>query len=92
MTTQDLRLEAGLDEMARLITRFAAGEGGHVTALAGVTLYRASAPGPRHHGVQNPCICVIAQGAKRVMLADEVYLTIGRAISPRRWTFRPRGR
>jgi AraC-like DNA-binding protein len=24
--------------------------------------------------VQNPCICVIAQGAKRVMLGDEVYI------------------
>ena len=74
MTTQDLRLEAGLDEMSGLITRFTAGEGAHETALAGVTLHRASAPRPRVHGVQNPCICVIAQGAKRVMLGEEVYI------------------
>jgi AraC-like DNA-binding protein len=73
MTTQDLKLEAGLDEMARLITRFATGDGIHETALRGVTLHRASAPKPRQHGVNNPCIAVIAQGAKRVMLGDEVF-------------------
>ena len=74
MTTQDLRLESGLDEMARLITRFATAEGMNPTPLRGVTVARASAPSLRIHGVQNPCICVIAQGAKRVMLGDEVYL------------------
>ncbi len=74
MTTQDLRLEAGLDEMARLITRFATAEGSHPTAVPGLSLSHASAPTRRHHGVQNPCICVIAQGAKRVMLGDEVYI------------------
>jgi AraC-like DNA-binding protein len=75
MTTQDLRLEAALAEMAALITRStAAGDGSHTTAVRGLAVYRASAPNSLHHGVHNPCICVIAQGAKRVMLGDEVYL------------------
>jgi AraC-like DNA-binding protein len=75
MTTQDLRLEAALAEMAALITRFtAAGDGPQETAVRGLAVYRATAPTARHHGVQNPCICVIAQGTKRVMLGDEVYL------------------
>ena len=74
MTTQDLRHEAALDEMAALITRFtAAGEGSHATPVRGLGLHRASAPGLRMHGVQNPCVCAIAQGVKRVMLADEVF-------------------
>jgi AraC-like DNA-binding protein len=74
MTTQDLRLEGALAEMAALITRFtAASEGPHDGAVPGLTLYRANAPTGLHHGVQNPCVCVIAQGAKRVLLGEEVY-------------------
>jgi AraC-like DNA-binding protein len=75
MTTQDLRLESALAEMAALITRFTDGvEGVRSTAVRGLGLYRASAPTQRLHGVHTPCVCVIAQGAKRVMLGDEVYL------------------
>jgi AraC-like DNA-binding protein len=74
MTTQDLRLEAALAEMAGLITRFtAAAEGATETAVPGVVLFRATAPSGLNHGVHNPCVCVIAQGAKRVLLGDEVY-------------------
>ncbi len=73
MTTQDLRLEAALAEMAALIARFTAVEGANPTAVPGLLLFRASAPSGMHHGVQNPCVCVIAQGAKRVLLGDEVY-------------------
>ncbi len=73
-TTQDLRLESALAELAALITRFtAASEGGHTGVIPGLTLYRANAPSGMHHGVQNPCVCVIAQGAKRVLLGEEVY-------------------
>ncbi len=75
MTTQDLRLESALAEMAALIARFTDGvEGLRSTAVRTLTLSRASAPTQMHHGVHNPCVCVIAQGAKRVMLGEEVYL------------------
>jgi AraC-like DNA-binding protein len=75
MTTQDLRLEAALAEMAGLITRFTAGgDGSRDTPVTGLTLHRASEPRPRAHGMQKPCVCVIAQGVKRVMLGDDVYL------------------
>ena len=74
MTTQDLRLESALAEMAALLTRFtAASEGPHNGPIPGLTLFRATAPSGMHHGVQNPCVCVIAQGAKRVLLGEEVY-------------------
>jgi len=74
MTTQDLRLEAALVEMAALIARFtAAAEGPNESALPGLMLFRATAPSGLHHGVHNPCVCVIAQGAKRVLLGEEVY-------------------
>jgi len=73
MTTQDLRLETALADLAALITRFTAAEGANPTAIPGLTFYRASAPSGFHHGVQNPCVCVIAQGAKRVLLGEEVF-------------------
>ncbi len=74
MIRQDLRLETALSEMAALITRITAGgEGATPTAIPGLTVYRANAPSGLHHGVHNPCVCVIAQGAKRVLLGEEVY-------------------
>src|SRR5258708_37249382 len=75
MTTQDLRLESALAEMAALITRFTDGvEGLRSTAVRTLTLSRASAPTQMHHGVHNPCVCMIAQGAKPAMLGEEGYL------------------
>jgi AraC-like DNA-binding protein len=74
MDAQDIRLEAALDELAALITRFtAAGDGSHSTPLRGLTFYRASEPHPWRHGLSNPGVGLIAQGVKRVMLGDEVY-------------------
>ncbi|HEX4779895.1 MAG TPA: AraC family transcriptional regulator [Usitatibacter sp.] len=76
MKTQDVRLESALADLAGLLTRFTAraGDGSHATPIPGVTIHRFSAPSPlRVHAVQNPCVAVIAQGVKRVMLGDEVY-------------------
>jgi AraC-like DNA-binding protein len=76
MTTQDLRLETALADMTGLLTRFTeAGEGPQATPVRSLTVYRADAPSQRLHGVHSsPCVCVIAQGAKRAMLGEEVYL------------------
>ena len=72
---QDLRLEAALGELAALITRFTAkGDGMHETAVRGLVLNRTSEPHPLVHGMTTPCVGMIVQGRKRVMLGDEVYL------------------
>jgi AraC-like DNA-binding protein len=78
---QPLALAAGatplarqLDEMAALIERFAAGDGMHDTAIPRVKLSRLSQPGACVHGVQEPALGIIAQGSKRVLLTDEVYV------------------
>jgi AraC-like DNA-binding protein len=75
MNAQDVRLEAALDELAALITRFTAdaGDGLHGTALRGVLLTRITDAQPRVHGLSNPCVGLIAQGRKRVVLGEEVY-------------------
>ena len=74
MNRQDLMLEAGLDEMAALMTRFTAGDGINPTAIRNMTLLRAARPNERVHAVQQPSLCLIAQGAKRAMLGEELYL------------------
>lgn len=56
-------------ELAALITRHAATDGQHQTAVPGLTLLRCSSPTPPRHAVHAPAICIIAQGAKVVSLA-----------------------
>lgn len=60
-------------DIAALIDRFTDADGIHQTAIGALRLGRASEPLPPHCGFQEPSFCLIAQGAKRVLLADEVY-------------------
>jgi AraC-like DNA-binding protein len=65
---------SGLDEMAGLMTRFASGDGIHPTAIARLSLARFGHPGEPVPAVYPPCLCVIAQGSKVLMLGDERYV------------------
>jgi AraC-like DNA-binding protein len=67
-------LERKLDELSALIERFAPTDGRHRTAIERLQLVRASRPGEATCGVTEPALGLIAQGAKRVMLEDEVYI------------------
>lgn len=62
-----------LDDLARLIDRFAMGEGVTQTALPRVRLVRVTAPVERSHGVQPAAVCIIARGTKQVTLGEETY-------------------
>ncbi len=75
MTTQDLRLDAALDELAERITRITEGlgDGLHPTGLRGLQVSRVTASLPRVHGLSSPCVGLVAQGTKRITLGDEVY-------------------
>ena len=64
----------GLDEMTALMTRFTSGDGIHPTAVARLSLARWGRPGERMPAVYPPCLCVIAQGSKVLMLGDERYV------------------
>jgi len=65
---------AHIEEIASLIERFTGADGVHETALGGVRLARAAGPSLPFRGVHEASVCLIAQGAKRVMLADEIYV------------------
>jgi AraC-like DNA-binding protein len=64
--------ETPLAELASLMTQLTPGDGIHPTAVQGVSILRASTPNNLVHDVHEPAVCVIVQGSKRVLLADEV--------------------
>jgi AraC-like DNA-binding protein len=59
-------------ELARLIERFTGGDGVHATAIPRVVLIRSSQPTEEIHAVQEPAVCIVAQGRKRVVAGRSV--------------------
>jgi AraC-like DNA-binding protein len=62
-----------LAELAGAIERLAGRDGEHATLVPGLTLLRLSQPCAPVHAIHRPALCVIAQGAKHLQLADELY-------------------
>lgn len=64
---------AATDELAGLIARHAGRDGVHATAIPRLSLIRADAPTEPLHALQKPALCIIASGAKQVMLGDQIF-------------------
>ena len=62
------------DEFGRLIEQFTGADGVHATAIPRVFLIRSSYPTEQLHAVQEPAVCFVAQGRKRVMAGPSVYV------------------
>ena len=63
-----------LDALADIVARCSGSDDGiHPTAIPGVNCIRLSELHARLPSVYTPCICVIVQGRKRVLLEKEVY-------------------
>lgn len=62
-----------LAQLAESVARLTGGDGIHATAVPGLELFRASAPSAPLVAVYEPCLCLVAQGSKEVLLAGEVY-------------------
>jgi AraC-like DNA-binding protein len=74
MEKENLTTFRCLDEIAGLMTRFTGGDGIHPTRLSRVTLLRSGRPNELMPTVYEPSMCLIAQGSKRVILGDEVFV------------------
>jgi len=61
-------------ELAERIGRLATVEGAQPSAIAGLTLIRASSPSQPLPSLYEPSLCIVVQGRKRAVLADEVYV------------------
>jgi AraC-like DNA-binding protein len=74
MPTEDVASSASLDEIVALIARHTGGDGLHPTAIIRLTLIRAARANELMQGAYEPSLCLIAQGSKRVILGDEVFV------------------
>lgn len=63
-----------LAELAGLLLRHAPREGTCATAVPGLSAIRYARPSEETaHALLHPAVCIVAQGAKRVMLGEETY-------------------
>lgn len=60
-------------ELAALTEKYSSAEGVHATAVSGLFCIRLTAPDMKLPAVYRPSICVILQGAKQVLLEEEIY-------------------
>jgi len=68
------RMEVALEALGMRIARWTAEGDQPVTAIPGLSLFRRDAPTQPISYMFEPSICLIAQGAKRVLLGDEAYV------------------
>ncbi|MGR4870182.1 AraC family transcriptional regulator N-terminal domain-containing protein [Variovorax sp. LARHSF232] len=64
-------------ELAAAIDRLTVTDGAHQTAVPHLALGRATQMQHPVHAMHEPAFCVLAQGSKRVLLGDEVYIYDG---------------
>ena len=60
-------------ELAAIIERYCGTDGNHPTPIAGLTFFRHASPSTAACAVVKSVFALLAQGSKRVMLADEAY-------------------
>lgn len=60
-------------EIAQLLARLTPGDGCHATPIDGLFLLRSAKANEAVHAVQEPAVCLVVQGAKRVILGSEAY-------------------
>ncbi|HPG88628.1 MAG TPA: AraC family transcriptional regulator [Hyphomicrobium sp.] len=63
-----------LGDLVELIARHAPTDGTHATAISPIWLYRASRINEPIHALHEPSLCIVAQGRKRSMVGDTVYV------------------
>ncbi|MBW4697616.1 MAG: AraC family transcriptional regulator [Aphanocapsa lilacina HA4352-LM1] len=71
---QDDKLVTSALELARLLERCTGTDGVHATAIPRVVVVRSSQPIEQIHTIQQPAVCFVAQGRKRVMAGRTVHL------------------
>lgn len=61
------------NELSGIIAKYSRSDGENETLIPRVTFFKASSVEEPLPSVYEPCLCIIAQGRKEVMLDDEVY-------------------
>ncbi len=71
---ENISMEIAREALAKSIARWTVEEGPLVTVIPGLLLSRRSAPTEPMSTRYEPSICLVAQGAKRVLLGDDKYV------------------
>jgi AraC-like DNA-binding protein len=71
---EDSRLEVAIEVLGKSIARWTESGEQHTTPVPGLSLFRRDAPTEPITGMYEPSICLVAQGAKRVLLGDDTYV------------------
>jgi AraC-like DNA-binding protein len=71
---ENTSMEVALEALGESIARWTDKDGLLVTAISALSLSRRDAPTEPTSYMYEPSICVVAQGAKRVLLADDTYV------------------
>ncbi|MDL2276001.1 AraC family transcriptional regulator [Desulfosarcina sp. OttesenSCG-928-G10] len=74
MKTKDNVLSFAMNGLANSIARLTENGELRTTAVPGLSLYRKTEPSEPLTGMYEPSVCLIAQGAKRVLLGDDTYV------------------
>lgn len=67
-------IEIALETLRNTIARLTEKGEQHITAVPGLSLFRRDEPTEPITGMYEPSICLVAQGAKRVVLGDDTYI------------------
>jgi hypothetical protein len=71
---EDNSMEVALVALGKSIVRWTEKGEQHITAVPGLSLFRRDEPTGPISGMYEPSICMVAQGAKRVLLGDDTYV------------------
>lgn len=74
MENDDIALDAAMNGLVESIARLTENEELRTTAVPGLSLFRRTEPSKPVTGMYEPSVCLIAQGAKRVLLGDDTYV------------------
>lgn len=67
-------MSVALDELGKTIARYTEHGDLTATAMPGLSFFRRNEPSEPAGGMYEPSVCVIAQGAKRVVLGDDTFV------------------
>jgi AraC-like DNA-binding protein len=73
-TFENNSMEVALEALGKTIARWTDKGDQRVTAIPGLSLFRRDEPSPPTSIMYEPRICLVAQGAKRVLLGDDTYV------------------
>ena len=70
----DNSLDVAIEALVKSIARWTEKGEQHTTAVTGLSLFRRDEPTEPISGMYEPSTCLVAQGAKRVLLGDDTYV------------------